>query len=169
MKSKQLSILTGIGLVVLFSIISFTSYSCKGSGGQEGTDAQTEESVTEADEESKVVELTSTSFRTKVYDYIESPDKFTFKGDRPAVIDFYADWCGPCRKLAPKLAKLAKDYEGKIDVYKVDTDQETEIAKFFDISSIPLVFFVPMTGEPIKVLGNAPQEELEAKIAEILK
>ena len=97
------------------------------------------------------------------------PNTFVFKGSRPAIIDFYADWCGPCRSLAPKLEAAAKKYAGKVDVYKVNVDNEAELAQIFGVRSIPMVLFIPMKGTPIQTVGDLTADQIEETIAQIYK
>ena len=106
-------------------------------------------------------------FLKKIYNYEVSPSP-TYRGDRPAVIDLYADWCGPCRRVAPILQELAKQYAGKVDFYKVNVDKEKELAAYFQVSSIPLVIFIPTEGEPQSLLGLAPQSEYVKYIEDYL-
>lgn len=106
--------------------------------------------------------------REHIFDYNANPTKFVFKGKRPAILDFYADWCGPCRQLSPRLVELAKKYEGQVDVYKIDIDDEAELARVFGVRSIPMLLFIPMEGTPIQTMGALSSAELEKAIAEIL-
>lgn len=107
--------------------------------------------------------------REHIFDYKANPTKFVFKGSRPAILDFYADWCGPCRQLSPRLEKLAKKYEGQIDVYKINVDQEEELARFFGVRSIPMVLFVPMNETPSQSLGLLTEDQLEEAAQHLLK
>lgn len=116
-----------------------------------------------------VKKIDQSYLKKNIYDWTESPGKFTFKGTRPAVIDFYADWCGPCRRLSPKMEEVAKKYQGKVDFYKVDVDKETTLAKVFGVRSIPMVLFIPTEGTPIMTQGDLPMAEIEAAIAKINK
>jgi thioredoxin len=86
----------------------------------------------------------------------------------PALIDFYADWCGPCKQLAPVIEQLAKEYDGKILVYKVDTDDEKQLASYFGISSIPTLLFIPVKGQPQAAMGALPKETLVKIINEVM-
>lgn len=112
--------------------------------------------------------LTTEDFKKKVFDY-EAKKEWEYAGDLPAIIDFYADWCGPCKMVAPVLEKVAKKYEGKIHVYKVDTEAEQELAGVFGIQSIPTLYFVPKEGNPSYVMGALPQGQIEKAVSEILK
>lgn len=111
--------------------------------------------------------LTKQTFLTKVFDY-ENKQEWEFAGERPCIIDFYADWCAPCRMVAPVLEELAKEYEGKIDIYKIDTEAEQELASVFGIRSIPSILFVPMGEKPQMAAGALPKESFVQAINEIL-
>jgi len=115
-----------------------------------------------------VIQLTKAMFLEKVYDYEKNPKKWTYKGDKPCIIDFYADWCRPCKMVAPIMAELAEKYQGDLIIYKVNTDQERELAQFFGIRSIPTVFFCPPQGDPQMTQGALPKETYEKVITEVL-
>lgn len=119
-------------------------------------------------EESKVIHLTEAEFLQKVYDYKKNLDEWVFAGDKPAIVDFYATWCGPCRQVAPVLEELAKEYDGKIVIYKIDTDKEQGLAAAFGIRSIPTILFIPRQGKPQVAQGALPKEELKKVIDEFL-
>ena len=112
----------------------------------------------------EVKHLTKAEFLSRVYDYEASPSKFESKGDKPVLVDFYASWCGPCKMMAPVLEEIAGEYEGKIDVYKVDVDDERELAARFNVRSIPALLFVPKGGMPQMIAGAMPKDALRAKI-----
>jgi thioredoxin len=116
---------------------------------------------------SNVVYLTTEEFKNKVFDYTVNK-KWKYSGELPAIIDFYADWCGPCKMVAPILQEIAKDYQGKLIVYKVDTESERELASAFGISSIPTLLFVPMTGQPQAAMGALPRPSFDKAIKDIL-
>lgn len=120
------------------------------------------------EKEGKVIRLTRASFISKVYDYQKNAKVWKYEGDKPAIVDFYATWCGPCKRVAPVLEELAKEYEGKIVIYKVDTDQEKELARAFGITSIPTLLFIPMKGDPQVANGALPKENLKQAIDEFL-
>ena len=112
--------------------------------------------------------LTKESFKKKVFDY-EKKTQWEFSGSRPAIVDFYADWCGPCRMVAPVLEQLSKEYEGKVDIYKVNTDHESDIAQAFGVSSIPTLLFIPKDGEPQVSRGAMPKAAFEEVIRDLFK
>ncbi len=112
--------------------------------------------------------LTKESFKQKIHDYEKNKD-WKFLGEKPAIIDFYADWCGPCKAVAPILEELANDYKGKINIYKVDTEQEQELAAAFGIRSIPSLLFAPLGEKPQMAMGALPKSSFEEIISELLK
>lgn len=118
--------------------------------------------------DSPVKHLTKQEFIEKVYNYEKNPDKWIYEGNMPAIIDFYATWCGPCKAIAPVLEELAKEYAGKIVIYKIDTDKERELAAAFGISSIPTLLFIPAKGDPQVAQGALPKESLKRVIDEFL-
>ena len=118
--------------------------------------------------ESKVKHLTYKEFLSKVWNFESSPNTFVYKGDLPAIVDFYADWCGPCRRVAPIMEKLAEEYEGKLLVYKVNTDQERALATAFNVKSIPMVLFIPKEGQPMMQVGAMPEEGYRKVVEEQL-
>ncbi len=111
--------------------------------------------------------LTAQSFKEKIFDY-ESSKEWKYIGDIPCIIDFYADWCQPCKMVAPVLEELAGDYNGKINIYKVDTEKEKELAGVFGIKSIPSLLFVPKEGLPQMAQGALPKETFEKAFKEVL-
>ena len=112
--------------------------------------------------------LTKQEFLDKVFNFEESQE-WNFKGENPAIIDFYADWCGPCKALAPVLDQLSKDYDGKVDIYKVDTEAEQELSGAFGIRSIPSLLFCPKGEKPQMAQGALPKQQLEGIIKDVLK
>ena len=116
----------------------------------------------------KVNYLTTSDFKKKVMDYEKHPDEWVFEGNRPAIIDFYATWCRPCKMTAPVVEELAKDYQGKIDIYKVDIDKEQELATIFGIQSIPTFLFIPLNGQPTAQMGAMQKEDFEKIIKQVL-
>lgn len=117
-----------------------------------------------------VVHIGKAQFLKQVFNYEKNTKDVTYLGTKPCIVDFYADWCGPCRKLSPILEELSKEYKGKIIVYKVDTDKEKQLAGELGIQSLPTLIFFPMKGKPIASQGYMPKEELKKIIdKELLK
>ena len=106
----------------------------------------------------------------KVYNLSDAnaSSSLTYLGDKPAIVDFYASWCGPCRMVAPILEELAGEYEGKIVVYKVNTEKEPDLAAAFGIRSIPSILFIPMSGKPQMLQGAMPKDAFKKAIEEYL-
>lgn len=135
-------------LVLLFSL--FLSVGFGYANGLENTNP-----VSETPEKTYAQKLTKAEFLVKVMDYEKNSTEWVFKGDKPCLIDFYADWCGPCRIVAPILEELAKEYEGKINIYKVNVDVEKELASVFGVRGIPAFLYCPMEGQPSMTSGIA--------------
>ena len=121
-----------------------------------------------AAETGTVVQLTKAMFLENIYDYEKNPKQWIFKGDKPCIIDFYADWCRPCKMVAPIMAELSEKYKGQIIIYKVNTDQERELSQFFGIRSIPTLLFCPAKGDPQMTQGALPKEDYEKIITDVL-
>jgi thioredoxin 1 len=111
--------------------------------------------------------LTKDTFLTKVFNY-EQNQEWKFEGNLPCLIDFYADWCGPCKMVAPILEELSKEFEGKINIYKVNTEVEQELAAAFGIRSIPSLLFCPKEGKPQMAMGALPKQAMTDAINEVL-
>ena len=111
--------------------------------------------------------LTKESFFEKVFNF-EKNKEWKFEGELPCVIDFYADWCGPCKMVAPVLEELSEDYKGKVNIFKVDTEEQKELAAAFGIRSIPSILFVPKDGEPQMAQGALPKHQFEKIINDVL-
>lgn len=113
------------------------------------------------------IQLTTQDFKEKIFNYEVSND-WKYEGSLPAIIDFYADWCGPCKMVAPILEDLSKEYEGKLMIYKVDTDMEQELSAVFGIQSIPTLLFIDANGKPAMQAGAYPKHVLKKVIDEKL-
>ena len=122
----------------------------------------------EGDKTMKATNITTEDFINKVMDYKSNPTEWKYKGDKPAVIDFYASWCGPCKMMTPIMDELAAEYEGKVHIYKVDTEAEEELAQVFGIRSIPTLLFIPMNGKPMMSQGALPKADLKKIIKDNL-
>lgn len=114
------------------------------------------------------IHITKEDFLNKVFNYEKNPEAWKYEGDKPCIVDFYADWCGPCKSVAPVLEELAGEYKDKMYVYKVDTDAEQELAGAFGITSIPTLLFCPMNEEPQQAMGALPKATLKKVIHEVL-
>lgn len=112
--------------------------------------------------------LTTEAFKSRVFDW-ENNKEWKYEGDLPAIVDFYADWCGPCKVVAPILEEISSEYEGKLRVFKVDTEAEQELAMAFGIQSIPSLLFIPMDDKPQMAAGALPKDALEKVIKDVLK
>lgn len=112
----------------------------------------------------QVVVLTRADFLSKIYNYEKNPTEWVYKGDKPAIIDFYADWCGPCKRVTPILEELAGRYAGKLTVYKINVDNEKELAAAFGIQSIPSLLFIPMKEQPRMIQGALSLEQFVEQI-----
>ncbi|MEX0987573.1 MAG: thioredoxin domain-containing protein [Bacteroidales bacterium] len=141
-----------------------------GSNGSEPTGNETEKETSAIVADSKkssegyTIQLTKAEFLEKVMNYEANPEEWIYEGDRPALIDFYADWCGPCKIASPILEELAEEYDGQIYVYKIDTEVERELASVFGIRSIPSFLFVPEKGKPTMSNGIARTPEETKKM-----
>ncbi|WP_289054341.1 thioredoxin [Carboxylicivirga marina] len=118
--------------------------------------------------ENSVIYLDADSFKEKVFNY-ETNKEWKYEGEVPAILDFYADWCGPCKMLSPVLDKIQKEYNGKVQIYKINTDEQKELAATFGIRSLPTIVFVPLNGEPQAAMGYRSKNDLETMITEILQ
>ncbi|AGB28966.1 thioredoxin [Prevotella dentalis DSM 3688] len=146
--------------------------SCTGQSREAGANAsekQTSQAKQAKEKKNmKVTELTKEEFKKRVMNYEVNPKEWKFEGDKPAIIDFYATWCGPCKQIAPVVEEIAQEYAGKIDVYKVDVDQQQELAGLFGVQSIPTILFIPKDGQPQKAVGAMMKSQFEDAIKQTL-
>ena len=156
MKTKVLT------LVVAMSM-SLAVLACNSGQGSDNAQTTTEQTATV-----KAVHITKAEFLEKVMNYEKNPQEWIYLGDKPCLIDFYASWCGPCKRLAPVLDELAQEYDGEIYIYKVNTEQERELAAVFGIRSIPTLLFCPMGENPQVAQGALPKEQLKEAIDKVL-
>lgn len=161
-------------LVLVAIVFAAISAGCSnGTAKTENSTGKVEKSVAvksdkkDKKSDTKAIHLTNAEFKAKVFDY-EKNKEWKYEGDKPCIIDFYADWCGPCKRVAPILEELAKEYDGKIIVYKINTEKERELASAFGIRSIPSLLFVPAKGQPQMAQGALPKEQLVKVINEFL-
>lgn len=148
-----------VALILLLAGVAFAS--CSGQTRKNNEQNKEEKKM-------KTIHLTKSEFLTKVVDYEKNPNEWKYLGDKPAIIDFYASWCGPCKMLAPVLEELAAEYGDSIYIYKIDTEQEKELAAAFNIRSIPTLLFVPMSGAPQLAQGALPKATLKDAIDKVL-
>ena len=152
-------------LTLFFAMaIAFMVSAC-GNGKKEQAGEQTPAKATT---EVKSISITKADFIAKVANYEANPTEWIYLGDKPCIVDFYANWCGPCKRLAPILDELAKEYAGEIYIYKVDTEKERELAAVFGIRSIPTLLFCPMGENPQMAQGALPKEQLKEAIDKVL-
>ena len=150
------------GATLVLALIAFTA--CAGKTKENNQD------VTTTKEEKKMgtIHLTKAEFLTKVANYEANPTEWKYLGDKPCIIDFYASWCGPCKTIAPILEDLAKEYDGQIYIYKIDTEKEQELAAAFGIRSIPTILFCPVGENPQMEQGAMPKDAFKQAIEEVL-
>ena len=156
-------------ITALIAILALTS--CNAKGKSEATiteNNKTEINTTKTGKTMTTVKLTKEMFLEKVANYEASPNDWKYLGDVPCIIDFYADWCGPCKAVAPVLEELAAEYDGKIIIYKVDTEVEQDLAAAFGVRSIPTLLFCPMEGAPQVSRGALPKESFKEAIKDVL-
>lgn len=156
-------------LTLLFSLILMINLTaCSSNGGDNNNSSNSASSTDGKPADGKVTFLTADQFKKLVWDYQKNPNEWTYKGDLPCIIDFYADWCKPCKMIAPIMEELAAEYKGKIRIYKINTDQEKELASVFNIRSIPAVLFCPKSGKPQMSVGALPKPTFIQAINEVL-
>ena len=160
-------------LLTFFVLIAITASAC--SNANSGNDKKPEATKTASienpsggDKEVKPEFLTKETFKEKIWDFEKNPDKWVYEGSEPAIIDFYADWCKPCKMVGPILTEIAKDYDGKLKVYKIDTQKQRELAAIFQITSIPAFLYIPMEGKPHMDKGFKQKEVFEKIIKDYL-
>jgi len=155
---RKLVFMLAIAVIMLESC---SSSQAKNNGKESGnTPAAPVESVAANNgAEGGSVQLTKDKFIKEIWDYNASPQEWKYKGDKPAIIDFYADWCGPCKIASPILDEISKEYAGKINVYKINTDAERELSSVFGIKGIPAFLYVPKNGKPTMMSGIARTKE----------
>lgn len=151
-----------IGLIMAFVVLVTA---CNNSSKKEET-TQTPEN--KFDNQGKVITLNRASFIDLIMDFEKNPNNWVFKGQKPAVIDFYADWCRPCKMVAPIMDELAVEYQGKINIYKINVDNEKELAGLFNVQSIPAILFSPISGSPQMQAGAMSKEQYKQIFEELL-
>lgn len=154
-----------IALIVTLTGMILTSCSAKAENKDQSTDTS---ETTKKENKMKTIHLTKAEFLAKVANFEANPTEWKYLGDKPAVIDFYADWCGPCKAIAPTLEELAAEYDGQVYIYKINTEKEPELAAAFGIRSIPSLLFVPMNESPQMAQGALPKPQLKEAIDKVL-
>ncbi len=158
---KKIFLITGVLAAIILS-------ACTNTGKENKQDTNLQQTETKMQTQQKTINLTKAEFLTKVANYEQSPDKWEYLGDKPCLIDFYADWCGPCKMVAPILEELAEEYKDDIYIYKIDTEAEQELAAAFGIRSIPSILFCPMGEQPQMAQGALPKDGFKQAINEVL-
>ena len=156
---------------MVLGIITLASCNAKEAGNktaQNEINKKENNSNSKTESKMKTIHLTKAEFLTKVANYEANPQEWKYLGDRPAIIDFYADWCGPCKSIAPVLEELAAEYDGQIYIYKINTETEQELASVFGIRSIPSLLFVPMNEAPQMAQGAMPKSAFKEAIENVL-
>ena len=149
---------------ILLPLVALLLISCN---NKSETKNQIEETI-KKENKMTTIHLTKAELLSKVANFETNPTEWKYLGDKPALIDFYADWCGPCKAIAPVLDELAAEYGGRIYIYKINTETEPELASAFGIRSIPSLLFVPMTGQPQMGAGALPKQQLKEAIDNLL-
>ena len=160
-----------IALFMVLGSITLASCNAKEAGNktaQNEINKKENNSNSKTESKMKTIHLTKAEFLTKVANYEANPQEWKYLGDRPAIIDFYADWCGPCKSIAPVLEELAAEYDGQIYIYKINTETEQELASVFGIRSIPSLLFVPMNEAPQMAQGAMPKSAFKEAIETVL-
>lgn len=163
----NIKLLLATALTVLLTVSCTSTNGTKQSTSNDG-DATEQNLKTNNNNMAKTINLTREQFLAKVANIEANPQEWNYLGDKPAIIDFYADWCGPCKVVAPILEELAGEYADDIYIYKVDTEAEQQLSAEFGIRSIPSLLFVPMEGQPQMAQGALPKDALKEAINEVL-
>ncbi|NQT77391.1 MAG: thioredoxin [Bacteroidetes bacterium] len=153
---------------ILLLSAAIIAVSCSNSTETKAQSKQASQTESKKIIEGKPIHLNKEMFLQKVMDYETNKEEWIYLGDKPAIIDFYADWCKPCKLIAPIMEELAEEYKGQIYVYKIDTQVERELASIFGVRSIPAVLFIPMKGKPQMSTGALPKETFKSAIDDFL-
>lgn len=172
MQRKTMSKMKKLGYLSVLVVFLFIG--CSNASGDKGTGSTTVQTAASTGDEktaevsAKPIKLTAETFKDLVMDYDKNPQQWVFEGDKPAIVDFYADWCRPCRMISPIMEELAVEYQGQVNFYKVDTDAEKELAAVFGITSLPTVVFIPAAGNPSAQKGAMAKESYQQIIDQFL-
>ncbi len=147
--------------VLFIALLSIFGFSCANSQNTETKKSEKSET------KGLVMKMDQKLFLEKIFDYKKQNQEWKYESDKPSIIDFYADWCAPCRKVAPILDELAEEYKGKINFYKVDTEKEKELSREMGIRSLPTLLYCPVNGQPQIIMGLQPKENYIQAIKEI--
>jgi len=177
---KKLTLLFIVaGILTVFSLINCSNTNL----AQDNVNAVTQEDTSNTDPlpaektvpadspavaSDKIIYISQDEFKKEIFDYVKNKE-WKYTGKVPAIVDFYADWCRPCKMLEPTLIELQKEYKGKIQIYKINTDKNPDISSVFGIRGIPAMLFIPMEGQPQMSTGLLPKETIETTITDILK
>lgn len=151
--------------LIAIAVLTLMSYACGNSSNSNDVKDDTPP-VNNVSSAAKVEYLNTQNFVDRIFDF-RLETEWRYKGKKPAIIDFYTDWCGPCKRVAPIMQELAEEYKGEINIYKVNTDNEQELAQTFGIQSIPSIMFIPMEGKPHMYVGAFPKDEYVRIINEV--
>jgi thioredoxin 1 len=151
-----------VSFFILFSLITLNACSSN-------EEKSSSENKAKEYKEGVVNQMNGDMFKTMIWDYQKNPEQWVFNGDLPCIIDFYADWCRPCRLVSPIMEELAGEYKGRIRIFKVNTDHEKELASMFRINSIPAVMLIPKNGQPQMAVGAQPKDAYLKAISDVLQ
>jgi len=147
--------------VIFLLLISVTLSACSANGNDNSSGT--------GNVEGQVNKLTAEAFQKQIWDYKSNSQEWNFKGDLPVIIDFYADWCRPCKMVSPIMEELAKEYNGKVRIFKVNTDEQRELSSLFNINSIPAILFIPKNGKPQMSVGAMQKPAYVEMIQNVLQ
>lgn len=153
---------------ILITFIGIMTIACQNTKNENNKHNTEQSNNLKENKKMGTIHLTRAEFLTKVANFEQNPQKWEYLGDKPCIIDFYADWCGPCKMVAPILEELANEYEDQIYIYKVNTEQEEQLSAEFGIRSIPTILFCPMGEEPQMAQGALPKDAFKKAIEEVL-
>jgi thioredoxin len=151
-------------LFLMLAIFSVVLSACGNQKTESSKKNELASSSVKAGDSQSSEKLTKALFVQKVWNFTQSPNEWKYLGNKPAIIDFYADWCGPCKIASPILEEIGAEYAGKLVVYKINTDQERELAQVFGISGIPAFLYIPANGKPVMMSGIARSKEETKKM-----